>query len=66
MASTIIRFSTPHLARGQGRVACEALALPLTLSAMWNNVPLWVVNTVVFTTHNRLQTSGITHIQSIA
>ena len=39
MASTIIRFSNPHLARGQGRVACEALALPLTLSAMWNNVP---------------------------
>ena len=66
MASTIIRFSTPHLARGQGRVACEALALPLTLSAMWNNVPLLVVNTVVFTTHNRLQISAITHIQSIA
>ena len=66
MASTIIRFSNPHLARGQGRVACEALALPLTLSAMWNNVPLRVVNTVVFTTHNRLQTYRITHIQSIA
>ena len=66
MGSTIISFSTPHHARGQGRVACEALALPLTLSVMWNNVRLWVVNTVVFTTHNRLQTSGITHIQSIA
>ena len=66
MGSIIISFSTPHLARGQGRVACEALALSLTLSAMWNNVPLWVVNTVVFKTHNRLQTSGITHIQSIA
>ena len=66
MGSIIIRFCTPHLARGQGRVACEALALPLTLSEMWNNVLLWVVNTVVFTTHNRLQTLGITHIQSIA
>ncbi len=66
MGSTIIRFSTPHLARSQGRGACEALVLPLTLSAMWNNVPLWVVNTVVFTTHNRLQTLGITLIQSIA
>ena len=66
MASTIMGLSTPHLARGQGRVACEALALPLTLSEMWNNVPLWVVNTVVFTTHNRLQTYRITHIQSIA
>ena len=66
MGSTIISFSTPHLARGQGRAACEALALPLTLSEMWNNVPLWAVNTVVFTAHNRLQTSGITHIQSIA
>ena len=63
MGSIIISFSTPHLARGQGR---EALALPLTLSEMWNNVALWVVNTVVFTTHNRLQTSAITHIQSIA
>ena len=50
MGSTIISFSTPHLARGQGRGACEALALPLTLSAMWNNVLLWVVNTVVFKT----------------
>ena len=66
MGSTIISFSTPHLARGQGRGACEALALPLTLSEMWNNVLLWVVNTVVFTTHNRLQTSEITLIQSIA
>ena len=66
MDSTIMGLSTPHLARGQGRGACEALALPLTLSAMWNNVPLWVVNTLVFTTHSRLQTSGITHIQSIA
>ena len=66
MDSTIMGLSTPHLARGQGRVACEALALPLTLSEMWNNVPLWVVNTVVFKTHNRLQTSEITLIQSIA
>ena len=57
MDSIISSFSTPHLARGQGRGACEALALPLTLSEMWNNVPLWVVNTVVFTTHNRLKTS---------
>ena len=45
MGSTIISFSTPHLARGQGRGACEALALSLTLSEMWNNVLLWVVNT---------------------
>ena len=66
MGSTIISFSTPHHARGQGRGACAALALPLTLSEMWNNVPLWVVNTVVFKNHNRLQTPGITHIQSIA
>ena len=66
MGSIIISFSTPHLARGQGRGACEALALPLTPSEMWNNVALWVVNTVVFTTHSRLQTSAITHIQSIA
>ena len=63
MGSTSIRFSTPHHAQGQGR---EALALPLTLSAMWNNVPLWLANTVVFESHNCLQISVITHIQSIA
>ena len=65
MGSTSIRFSTPYHTQGQERAACEALVLPLTLSAMWNNVRLWVVNTTVFTTHNRLQTSGITHIQSL-
>ena len=66
MGSTVIRFSTPHHARGQGRIACKALVLPLTLSGMWNNVRLWVVNTAVFITHSRLQISGIAHIQSIA
>ena len=62
MGSTIIDLGTPHLARGQGRGACAALALPLTLSEMCNNVPLWVVNTVVFATHNRLQISTKTNI----
>ena len=57
MDSTIMRLGTAHLARGQGRGACEALASPLTLSEMRNNVPLWFVNTVVFASHNRLQLS---------
>ena len=62
MGSTIMRLGTAHLARGQGRGACEALAWPLTLSEMGNNIPLWFVNTVVFANHNRLQLSFITHI----
>ena len=55
MDSTIMRLGKAHLARGQGRGACEALASPLTLSEMGNNIPLWFVNTVVFANHNRLQ-----------
>ena len=66
MDSSIVKLTTAHHALGQGRGACVALALPLTLSGMWNNVPLWFVNTVVFTNHNRLQISGIAQIQSIA
>ena len=62
MDSTIMRLSTTHLARGQGRGACEALASPLTLSEMCNNVTLWFVNTVVFANHNRLQLSIKTNI----
>ena len=55
MGSTIMKLGTAHLAGGQGRGACEALALPLKLSEMCNNIPLWFVNTVVFASHNRLQ-----------
>ena len=55
MGSTIIRFGTPHAARGQGRGACEALALLLMLSGMCNDASLWFINTVVFANHNRLQ-----------
>ena len=62
MDSTIMRLGTAHLTRGQGRVACEALASPLTLSEMCNNVPPWFVNTVVFANHNRLQLSIKTKI----
>ena len=33
--------------RSGSRTRCfRSVVLPLTLSAMWNNVPLWVVNTV--------------------
>ena len=47
MGSTIIGFSTPHHARGQVSGACEALALPLTLSGMCNNVPICFASTAV-------------------
>ena len=66
MGSTIISFSTPHLARGQGRVACEALVLPLTLSGMCYSLPKWFANTIVFASHNCFVLSLITNIQSIA
>ena len=42
MGSSIVKLDTAHHALGQGRVACEALALPLTLSEMWNNVILYI------------------------
>ena len=62
MGSTIMRLGTAHLARGQGRGACEALASPLTMSEMGNNITLWFVNTVVFASHSSLQLSFITHV----
>ena len=62
MDSTIMSLSTTHLARGQRRGACEALAWPLMLSEMGNNIPLWFANTVVFANHNRLQPSAVSDV----
>ena len=66
MGSCIVNLATAHHALGQGREACVALALPLTLSGMCNSLPKWFVNTTVFGNHNCFALSLITDIQSIA
>ena len=54
MGSSIVKLATAHHALSQGRGACVAFVLPLTLSGMCHNLLLWLVNTVVFTSHSCL------------
>ena len=66
MGSSIVKLGTAHHALGQGRGACGALVLPLTLSGMCHNLLLWFVNTVVFTNHSCLLLNSRNPIQPIA
>ena len=66
MGSCIVKLATAHHALSQGREACVALALPLTLSGMCYSLPKWLANTIVFASHNCFAPSLITDIQSIA
>ena len=66
MGSSIVKLATAHHALGQGRGACVALALPLTLSGMCYSLPKWFANTIVFANHNCFALSLRTDIQSIA
>ena len=66
MGSCIVNLATAHHSLGQGREACVALALPLTLSGMCYSLPKWFANTIVFASHNCFALSLITDIQSIA
>ena len=58
-----IRFHRAHAAPLTQGWCCEALGLPLyVLCGMWDNVPLWFVNTAMSASHSCLPLAVITHL----